>query len=332
VPPEGRIAGGALQFQASAGSPVVAELFTCLGSKVATLMREARPAAGAYSLDLSTNTRVPGLYLVRLQQGARVSTLKYRRLTSDAVGANGSTLMGAMFMRSGAAAVVDTLVFSLQGYTTVKVPVSAYTGAYNAALAPSSGGTELIVWDGETHNTGSAHSISGGATVARTTQTPAHSGTACLRFLWPDANVQSYTGWQWGSPVDITSYTTLVFWVKVTSISDGLLPNKFFVYLRTPSSEPGGAEHVGELFMGIVEDGPTVPASGKVSAPGFADGQWHEVRIPLADMCNNDEHGPGYQNCSAFDKTQANEFVWGFFSVDPGSFVFLMDDIGFDMH
>lgn len=170
----------------------------------------------------------------------------------------------------------------------------------------------LIVWDGEQFASGRGACDPGGDfNFVRAQAVEAHNGKAALEFHG-DLKGGAYRGcWNWygGYPLqagtDIRSYRNLSFWVKVV----GDRKRTFSVGLQDSTHNTDTA---------------WAPAADYVLPVGadLLDGQWHEVRIPLVDLCNK----PGLK----FDAAKAWQIEVSTSGPEPAKFSIYLDEIGFN--
>jgi photosystem II stability/assembly factor-like uncharacterized protein len=132
---------------------------------------------------------------------------------------------------------------------------------------------KLVVWDGEGFNTGNGWA-NGGFVKPQTNEK--HSGTTALEYR-VEGNDKWEGGWNWHNwaqfgLTDISSFKNLSVWMK---FKGGTPPSDFKVALNCGpgkiSSEPVSvAQYCTTLF----------------------DGQWHDVTIPLKDLCSKKDFDP----------------------------------------
>jgi hypothetical protein len=168
---------------------------------------------------------------------------------------------------------------------------------------------KIIVWDGETANTGAGYTNPSSSTLLPET-TDAHSGTTALEFKFQGSGVWLGCGWDWfnwktGDDVgtDTTGMKNLTFWIK--------------------SKGATGDLQVQLLCNGVVLDTPE-HHSAKVDVlkycPDLLDGKWHQVEIPLADLTQP----------AGFNPKIISRIDFGFNADKPANGSFVVDDIGFD--
>jgi hypothetical protein len=179
-------------------------------------------------------------------------------------------------------------------------------GSYSFGQAASK---RTVVWDGE-------NAVKGSSWVNPVTSTflptpgDAHSGQAALELKFHDKGAWIGWGFDWFDwkasrkiGTDTSHMTTLNFWVKATGLEQDL--------------------QVQLLCNGDVIDTPEHHAPKMSVAkycPGFRDGKWHEVVIPLRDM----EYPKGY------DPKVVTMIDFGFYTDAEAKGSILIDDIAFD--
>jgi hypothetical protein len=178
------------------------------------------------------------------------------------------------------------------------------------ATAPPAG--KLVVWDGDGQGT-SAKGWCEKKDVCKLAPTPdgGRAGMG-LEFHAEGPEWQGF-GWNWygwwpsNAGTDISQYKNLTFWIRVQgkSAKEAPEPKSVKIRLVASSSEDPSSE---------------VPVADYV--PSFADGQWHEVTIPLADLLKGDG--------AKFDAHTAWEFRIGTWAADARNFDLYFDEIGFN--
>jgi hypothetical protein len=175
----------------------------------------------------------------------------------------------------------------------------------------------LLVWDGE--GTGSA--AQGWAACQQGTDCETnlavkpgagHDGSTGLQF---DARGPEWMGfgWNWfawypsSAGSDISKYKSLELWIKISG-DPGKRPEPFTVKVSLTGSSRGGKDET-----------ESVPINDY--APGFADGAWHQVSIPLDPMLR----GKG----DAFDTSKAWALTIGAWNQDVRKYTIQIDDIRF---
>jgi hypothetical protein len=177
-------------------------------------------------------------------------------------------------------------------------------GPTSAPAAGWTGGAKnvVVVYDGETHNTGWAwtHHICSLEPTDQDSHTPTHS----LKFHGEE-NEWVGGGWHWfqgpNNPggTDVTNMTTFSFWIKVTGSG---IPKDVDVHLRGIQTNGSGMSNLLSILP---------------YCPNALDGQWHQVVIPLKDFTG-----------AGFDKTTTREFdieATGHMKFDA-----FIDDLTFD--
>lgn len=120
-------------------------------------------------------------------------------------------------------------------------------------------------------------------------------------------------GWNWfgwwpaDAGTDISQYKAIKFWIRVQGKSAQEAPDPRSVKVQLACSKTK------ELSAGVVIAD---------YAADFADGQWHEVTLPVAEFLKGD----GAQ----FDPHTAWEFRIGTWAADARNFDMHFDEIGFD--
>ena len=134
-----RLIGDHLRITLAQSSPVVVELFTAAGKKMATPLRDENLSEGTYDINLGVSGLKTGLYLIRVRQGNQCwihqylsfQTMARSALTNNRVSGDRN---GTAKKVDAAAIAVDTLVFSKSGYDTLLIPIQSYTGIVYAVL------------------------------------------------------------------------------------------------------------------------------------------------------------------------------------------------------
>jgi len=190
-------------------------------------------------------------------------------------------------------------------------------GVQSAAAAKPS--KTVIVWNGDDIATGQ-----GWASPEMTNKITKSSiapdagtgvdGTASLKWTAIGPEWSGF-GWNWfgwwpsDAGTDVSKMTRLVFKIKVVATSPDKLPpvDAFNVKLGCSGNGQKGTD--------------TLPIANY--EPAFADGQWHDIAVPLADFY-------ALPKSADFDKKTAWEFDVGQWSQNNCNFVVYFDNIGFD--
>ncbi len=189
----------------------------------------------------------------------------------------------------------------------VAVPQPAAAAAPAASEKPAAA-EKMIVWDGEAKKGGSGWTAPEKSGTIAPQERDAHSATAALEWHGTAA-AETYAGcgWNWfgwwpaDSGTDISAYGQLSFWVKVT----GSPANPAIqVSLNCSSTKK-----------------PTAAVPLADYAKDFADGQWHQVTIPLQDIYKKEK--------TDFDPKTAWELDLGTWNMDAADLHVFIDDIGF---
>ena len=159
------------------------------------------------------------------------------------------------------------------------------------------------LWNGEAENSGDGWtSPVGPEYFIRPEEGVAHSGSRAVHFHATAKDRWMEWGWRWfpwwppASGTDLRPYSTLHFALRVSGRS---IPPGMHVRLDSP---PTGKSKMLPL---------------ETYEPKYADGSWHEIRIPLADF-----HEPGM----TYDPAHTTELFFGVWCVDADFEVYL-DDI-----
>ncbi len=162
------------------------------------------------------------------------------------------------------------------------------------------------VWDGDKFAHGLGWAAPQTPLVYVKPQTDeAKSGKVAIEFHGDGAGWMG-GGWNWhgwypeNSGTDITAFRNLSFWLKVLGDSPGGLSFKLNNSTNRKTTRDAS---VGEY------------------CPDFADGQWHEIVIPLADI---------YGDKTEFDPRKAWELDFDSWEPKQRKFSVYIDDIGFD--
>jgi hypothetical protein len=197
---------------------------------------------------------------------------------------------------------------------TAGTTVAATTAApAMAASSPVTGGSREVIWDGDNVAKGQSWASCDKEGACKATLAPAPgegaAGSSGLKLHGEGSGWQG-GGWNWfgwypeNAGTDLSGYDDLKFSVKVTSAAKDKAPTA------------GGIS----LAFGCSKDKKTsADASLGKYAANAADGQWHEVSIPLKDFFD----GKGAE-C---DSRTAWEFRVSSWSGTPVSFDIVIDDV-----
>jgi hypothetical protein len=176
----------------------------------------------------------------------------------------------------------------------------------------------FVVWDGEGHTGGAGWAScekqrengcearlepskgagrDGGLGLAFTARGPEWLGFGWNWFSW----------WPASAGTDITEYKTLSLWIKVAG-EPGKTPEPFTVRLGLGGSALAGKDQTDIVALVDFE-------------PAFADGGWHEVRLPLSAMLR----GKGER----FDTQRAWSFTLGAWNQGEREYRVFVDEIRF---
>lgn len=166
---------------------------------------------------------------------------------------------------------------------------------------------KLIVWDGEGIAGGKAWAKPDTVTF-KIQSAEVHEGKNALEFHaegkdWVGGGWNWHGWWPADAGTDLTGYKNLVFWVKFGGEKK---PEKAWPKVHLTSSNGGKATGDADLLK---------------YCPAFWDGKWHEVVIPLADLCGEK---------TEFDAKKAWEFDFGVACQEDVKFNVYIDDIAFD--
>lgn len=185
----------------------------------------------------------------------------------------------------------------------------AAIGLMNPVAADVATPHRIVVWDGESAASGSTWVNPTSSTFAPETG-DAHSGNTALEFKFDASNVWiggglDWNNWKTGTDVgtDTTGMKNLTFWIKSKGLTGDL--------------------QVQLLCNGVVTDTPehhTAKVHVLKYSPNMADGQWHEVVIPLADLTQP----------AGYDPKVVTMLDFGFWTDKEAKGSFLVDDIAFD--
>ena len=171
----------------------------------------------------------------------------------------------------------------------------------------AAGGKKLVVWDGETAANGASWvTPKKDSNYFKPQEKETHSPKAALELR---AEGEPYVGggWNWHSwwpedaGDDISGFKNLTFWIKVT----GRKPVTLTVALNCSSTKKATAA------LSILD-----------YCKDAADGQWHEVVVPLEDFAKKEK--------TDFDPKKAWEADFGTWAQENDAVSLFIDDLGFD--
>ncbi len=187
--------------------------------------------------------------------------------------------------------------------------------ASSTGSAPS--GDRLLVWDGDNAGGGKGWSNCDKpdekckASVAKVAGVGVNS-TAGLRFHaegpgWVGSGWNWFGWWPETAGTDVSAYANLAFQVRVDAKSPDLAPSpdSVTVSLACSSNKTTTADVLVYKYMS-----------------DFADGQWHKVVVPIADM----RQGSG----AKFDPKTTWELRVGAWSDTPRDYNIYVDDVAFE--
>ena len=173
-------------------------------------------------------------------------------------------------------------------------------------IVRSTAADKLVVWDGDQITDGQSWVAPQRDTNSYKPQAAeAHSGKTALELRAEGAEWVG-GGWNWHgwwpptAGADTTRFTHLTFWLKVK----GRFTNQINVWLNCSATKK---ECTKVNLFDYVKD--------------VADGQWHELVIPLADLTKEQ---------TGFDPKTVWEFDLGTWSPETGSISLFVDDIAFE--
>jgi len=196
-----------------------------------------------------------------------------------------------------------------------RCPVTAAPGPKVAA--PFAAGKPLLVWDGE----GTSSPAKGWSSCQEGTPCSTkleakpgagHGGSVGLEFSAKGPEWMGF-GWNWfgwypaTAGTDISPYKSLALWIKVDG-APGSRPEPETIKVTLSSSSRGGKD-----------DTESVPINDY--APGFVDGQWHRVVLPLEPMLR----GKG----EAFDTSKVWALMIGAWNQGDREYTIQVDEIEF---
>ena len=194
-------------------------------------------------------------------------------------------------------------------------PASAGPAAGKPAASAPSGPTQdrVVIWDGDKVGAGQGWADCdkkpGCKSAVAKVSGAGVNGGAGLKFHGEGPGWLGM-GWNWfgwypeTAGTDISRYTNLTFQIRVES--------------KSPDSAIDAASVTTALGCSKGKKTSADAAIQKYTAD-FADGQWHKVAIPIADLTS----GPG----AAFDPGTAWEFRVSEWSATPRDFTIYLDDI-----
>jgi len=166
---------------------------------------------------------------------------------------------------------------------------------------------ELVVWDGDgvAGGVGWAGPQSEAITI-RPQEAETHNGKVALEFRgegkgWIGCLWNWHGWWPEGIGTDITPYTHLSFWIKVTGDAK---PESLEAGLTCSTAKKTGALSVTKYCADAL------------------DGKWHEVLIPLKDFYDKEK--------TEFDQQKAQQLYLNTWSQTASKFSIFVDEIGFD--
>jgi hypothetical protein len=198
---------------------------------------------------------------------------------------------------------------------TAAAPVPAATPSVAAApsAAPVASGGQEVIWDGDDVKRGQGWASCDKEGKCKATFAPSpgegESGTIGLE-LHGEGDGWQGGGWNWhgwypeNAGTDISGYDDLKFSIKITGADNSKTPQPSGVTLSLACSK---------------DKKNSADASLGKYAPSAADGQWHDVSIPLKDFFG----GKGAE-C---DARTAWEFRVGSWSATPVNFDLVIDNL-----
>jgi hypothetical protein len=181
--------------------------------------------------------------------------------------------------------------------------IAADNPATAPASAPASQPATLVVWDGETHNTGGGWVDHKDKETIQAQDAEAHSGKRAVAFTGKGGGWHG-CGWNWtlwkaDQATDASPYAYLTFWLKVAG--------------PTPPVEM--------RVILTATNGKTTPQLNILKyTPDALDGQWHQVVVPLKDLFPAD---------TAADPKKLWEIQLGNWNQAPCEFTAYLDDVAF---
>jgi hypothetical protein len=234
-----------------------------------------------------------------------MTDLAYRRLT------------WALLLLPGAAGCIMPPCSEGGGAVTASGTGAAPPAAAAPASAPAANADRLLVWDGDKAGGGKGWSNCDKvdqkckASIAKVAAVGLGS-TNGLKFHaegpgWLGFGWNWYGWWPETAGTDVSAYSNLTFQVRVEG--------------KTPDVAPDPSAVTASLGCSAVKT-TTADVSVHKYMSDFADGQWHKVVIPLADM----RQGSGAQ----FDPKTTWEFRMGAWSDAARDYNIYVDDIAFE--
>lgn len=168
----------------------------------------------------------------------------------------------------------------------------------------------LVVWDGEDAAKGKAWANPEGAVTLAPQGEVVHAGKGALRLNvkgkgWAGAGWNWRAWWPKDAGDDLAGFTNLTFWVKVGEGTPKGTSLKVALGCSGEGAKPTGQVEVAKY------------------CPAFADGEWHEVVVPLADLyAAAKEQG--------FNPKKAWQIDFAIWRQDESTVDVYVDDIAFD--
>jgi hypothetical protein len=221
------------------------------------------------------------------------------------------------------------VAFSQAGCLCPPCPANAGASAAATPAAPAPAGNtapagptpgRLVIWDGDKVAPGQSWADCGKkdlkckSTLAKTGGAGANGSTG-LKWHGEGPDWMG-AGWNWfgwypvGSGTDITPYTNLTFQIKIDAKSPELAPDPDALGIGLTCSNSK------------LKSCTTARISPHKYVADFADGQWHKVVLPIADLLVGDG--------ITFDKGTTWEFDFNEWSGAPRDFNVYVDDIAFE--
>lgn len=220
----------------------------------------------------------------------------------------------------GGLALMASTACITTGQSTTGAAAAGKSAPPVAAPATPPPAGKLVTWDGEKKASGKGWaSCSKKGECETSVELDPKGGRqgAGLKFTASGPDWMGF-GWNWygwypeNAGDNITSYENLSFWIRVEAKdkASGPDPNSVMAWLSCSCKDKKEDERS--------------TAQVKVAdyAKDFADGSWHEVVIPLADLFKD--------KGQSFDKATTWEFDLGTWSDAKREFTVYVDEIGFD--